>query len=121
MILKDLETNMANVVVEAKPSIKKRVGITLATAITFGQSALFATTTASGTILGKMTTYAAGDLWGTVGSIIGVGLPVAAGAWKMSETGQLKHLGYGVAAGVVMGGAFKLGPDLYSYMVTNVF
>lgn len=120
MILKDSETNTANVV-EAKPSIKNKIGIAVAAAITLGQSALFATTTSTGTILGKMTTYAAGDLWGTVGSIIGVGLPVAAGAWKMSETGQLKHLGYGVAAGVVMGGAFKLGPDLYQYMSAHVF
>lgn len=74
-----------------KISGKLKYGI--AAAIAFGHSMAFATTTSTGTILGKMTTYAAGDLWGTVGSVIGIGLPVAAGAWKMSETGQLKHLG----------------------------
>ena len=79
-----------------------------------------AASTATDTVIGKMTDYAVTDLWGGVGVVLAVGLPVLAGAWEAKKTNDLKPLGYGLGVGVLAASAFKIGPDLYQYIVTNV-
>lgn len=99
---------------------KARARIALAVCAMTASNA-FAASTATDTVIGKMTTYAVSDLWGSVGVVFAVGLPVLAGAWEAKKTNDLKPLGYGVATGVLAASAFQYGPDLYNYMVANVF
>lgn len=99
---------------------EKGKSLVAATLVVAGPAA-FAASTATDTVLGKMTTYAVGDLWGTVGAVFAVGLPVLAGAWEAKKTNDLKPLGYGVGAGILAASAFAIGPDLYTYLQTNIF
>jgi hypothetical protein len=91
-----------------------------ATALLVAGTNAMAASTATDTVIGKMTDYAVTDLWGGVGVVLAVGLPVLAGAWEAKKTNDLKPLGYGLGVGVLAASAFKIGPDLYQYIVTNV-
>lgn len=101
--------------------IKSKGKSIVAASVVLAGPVAFAASTATDTVLGKMTTYAVGDLWGTVGAVFAVGLPVLAGAWEAKKTNDLKPLGYGVGAGILAASAFAIGPDLYGYLTTNVF
>lgn len=81
---------------------------------TVGVAASAAGVASEDTLIGKMINFGVDDLWGNAGVILGAGLPIAAGAWEAKATNSFKPIGYGVAAGIVIAGAFFFGTDMYN-------
>lgn len=98
--------------------LEKKAKLVVAASVALMGTQVFAAGTMTDTIVGKMTSYAANDLWGSVGVTLVSGLLVAGGAWEAKKTNDLKPLGYGIGMAVAAAGAFAIGPDLYTYIKT---
>lgn len=95
----------------------KKISIVATALLGVGTSA-FAASVATDTIIGRMTTFAVTDLWGTIGVTIGAGIMLAFGAWEANKAGNLKPMGYALGGVVMLAGAFAVGPNLYQYIKT---
>ena len=100
-----------------KTGSAKKISVA-ATALLSVSTSAFAASVSTDTIIGKMTTFAITDLWGTIGVTIAAGIMLAFGAWEANKAGNLKPVGYALGGVVLMAGAFAVGPDLYTYIKT---